>query len=237
MKTKKQKEQDLAKKPIVDTGMDYPELKQKLEKYPELGLKLEPHKIRIEELQNQHRETLETAARVYWELGKILKDAKQTIIDETGDKRAKGFLAWAYINFGYSSTTVARMIKAHDKKLTDPKEIWANEKKLEQIPTQVGEIIIVNDNEKGKPPLPKPIKYVGEVETRNRWVVNFFDNLENKADTTAKFKKIGEIPKEICSTPSCENGLSLFNLSGLCRDCQKTKTQNAEEQENEKKAA
>jgi len=148
----------------------------------------------------------------YQRLGEALKDAKKAVIEETGDARAPGFLAWAHVNLGISSTTVARMIKAYDTGETDPKRIWGHKKRLEAPPK---EIVIASDNEKLAD---TPVKYIAVVETRNYKVMRFFNRLEKMPGTKADIRKEG-VSLRICSNPGCNNELPERNKSGLCKDC------------------
>ena len=94
--------------------------------------------IDIDKVLYQYEEIINEIGLQYIQItGEQLLKAKEKIIEETGDKRAPGFIDWAERKFGFKHAATARYIKAFQENLTDVKKIWGNEKSCSSTSTTI----------------------------------------------------------------------------------------------------
>ena len=83
--------------------------------------------ITIDDLLIEQEEIInETGVRFIHLIGEQLQIAKEKIIEQTGDKRAPGFIKWANDKFNFAKRTTALYIRAWRENITEPEIVWDN---------------------------------------------------------------------------------------------------------------
>jgi hypothetical protein len=156
---------------------------------------------------------LEDSVDRAWKIGEQLLRAKEAIIKAKKDKRAPGFIGWAKFHFGFSKSTVSRLIKAHENQIRDIGVIWGNRPLSED----------------GSDPSTQPIKanytnewrhYQVEFRTRNRSVISFMAKIQNMEQTEIdNLEGVSEsdLHPNLCIV--CHAEVNKRNRTGLCKDC------------------
>ena len=81
------------------------------------------------------------------ETGKQLLEAKQKIIQTTGDGRAAGFLDWANRKFNMKRTVVGNYIKVYLSDIDDYSLLWKSQKKsYQELGTTFHNLCTSNNN-------------------------------------------------------------------------------------------
>ncbi len=85
-----------------------------------------PEKIEraVQEAEQKIDEFEKTVAKSAKDVGKVLAKVRDAFKEETGSER--GFTKWAVEKWGKSRITIWRCLRAHDKDLDDPADIWGH---------------------------------------------------------------------------------------------------------------
>jgi hypothetical protein len=199
LKEKVEEAQPLPKKPMTDAP-----------KPPKFtGLVIET----LEDCKHKIDQYIEESVDKAWKIGEQLKRAKQAIIQAKKDKRAPGFLKWAEFHFGFSKSTVSRLIKAYENQIRDLGIIWGNRPLSEDESDSSTQPTDENYTDEWR-------HYKVEFRTRNRSVISFMAKIRKMEQTeidNLEGAKDSDLYPPICLT--CQTEISKKGKWGICNKC------------------